>query len=99
MLWYNDRYTGLTCMIQTLDYVVLRGIFDSDTVRTLGMCSSDKQLKSTRYARRRQAAAADASLQLILETNLKPRSVPQYSAIAVPEARARAGIGESQKQT
>ena len=99
MLLYNDRHMGLTYMIQTLEYLSLHWIFDSDTARTLRMCSHDERLKSTLYARRRQAAATDASSQLILETNMKPRSVPQYSAIAVPEARARAGIGELQKQT
>ena len=99
ILWYNDRHTGLAYMIQTLEYLALRGSFDSDTARTLGMSSREERLKSTRCARRRQAAAGDASSQLILETNLKSRSVPRYSPIAVPEARARPGISELQKQT
>ena len=88
-------------MIQTLEYLALRGSFDSDTARTLGMFSRDERLKSTRCARRRQATAGDASSQLILpvETNLKPRAFPRYSPIAVPEARARLGISELQKQT
>ena len=31
MLWYNDRHTGLTYMIPTLEYLAPRGIFASDT--------------------------------------------------------------------
>ena len=99
ILLYNDRHTGWVYMIQTLEYLALRGSFESDTVRTLGMSSHEERPKSTRCARRRQAAASHASSQLILETNLKSRSVLRYSPIAVPEARARLGISELQKQT
>ena len=99
ILWYNDRHMGLAYMIQTLEYLGLRGSFDSDTAWTLGIRSREERLKFTRCAIRRQAAAGDASSQLILETNLMSRSVPRYSPIAVPEASARPGISELQKQT
>jgi len=99
MLWYNDRYTGLAYMVQTLEYLALHGSFDSDTARTLRMCSRDERLRSTRCARQRQAAADDASSHLSVETSLKPRSVPHYTPIAVPEARAQPGVSELLKQT
>ena len=108
MLWYNDRYTGLAYMIQTLEYLALRGSFDSDTARTLQLSSRDEPLRSTRHARRRQAAAGDASSHSgdagshsSDEANLgpRPRSVPRYKPIAVPEARVRPGIGELLRQT
>ena len=101
MLWYNDRYTGLTYMIQTLEYLALRGSFDADTARTLGMSSRAERLKSTRCARLKQAAASDASSLLNADARqgLKPRSVPSYTRIAVPEARVRPGLSQLQKQT
>ena len=99
MLWYNDRNTGLAYMIQTLEYLALRGSFDSDTARTLRMCSRDERRKSTRWARQRHADAGDTSSHLTLEIGLEPRTVPSYTPIAVPEARARAGIGELKRQT
>jgi len=39
MLWYNDRYTGLAYMVQTLEYLALHGSFDWETARTLKMRS------------------------------------------------------------
>ena len=96
MLWYNDRYTGLAYMIQTLEYLAVRGSFDSDTAQTLRMCSRDERLRSTRFARQRQATTGDASS---VEGTLEPRSLPRYTPIAVPEARPRPGICELQRQT
>jgi hypothetical protein len=51
MLWYNDRYTGLAYMVQTQEYLTLRGSFDWKTARTLKMRSRAEQIKSTQYAR------------------------------------------------
>jgi hypothetical protein len=51
MLWYNDRYTGLAYMVQTLEYLALRGSFDWETARTLKMSSRAERIRSTRYAR------------------------------------------------
>ena len=103
MLWYNDRYTSLAYMIQTLEYLALRGNFDADTARTLGMSSRAERLKSTRFARQRQAASSSGSGSSRLgeeaSLGLKARSVPSYSLIAVPEARARPGLGQLLKQT
>jgi len=105
MLWYNDRYTGLAYMIQTLEYLALRGSFDSDTARTLKLSSREERLRSTRCARLRQAAAGDPSAGFRAESTSpaglgpKPRSVPGYTPIAVPEARARLGIHELRRQT
>src|SRR5437660_7717560 len=94
MLWYNDRYTVLAYMVQTLEYLALHGSFDSDTARTLRMCSHDERRRSTRCARQRQAADDDASSHLSVETSLKPRSVPHYTPITVQEARAQLGVSE-----
>jgi hypothetical protein len=99
MLWYNDRYTGLAYMIQTLEYLAVRGSFDSDTARTLRMCSRDERLRSTRCARKRQAAVGDVGSHLSVDTSLKPRSVPRYTLIPVPETRTRPGISELLRQT
>jgi hypothetical protein len=101
MLWYNDRYTGLAYMIQTLEYLALHGSFDSDTARTLGLTSREERLRSTRYARLRQAAAGNAGSRLGVEAGLEPnpRSVPQYIPTAIPESKARPGIRELRRQT
>ena len=101
MLWYNDRYTGLAYMIQTLEYLALRGSFDSDTARTLKLSSREERLRSTRFARQRKAATGDANSHSKAEASLrpKPRSLPRYTTIAVPEARAQPGAGKLQRQT
>ena len=81
-----------------MEYLALHVRFDSNTALTLGMCSRDERLRSTRCARQRQAAADDASSHLSVETSLKPRSIPHYTLIAVPEARAQPGVSELLKQ-
>src|SRR3978361_2212978 len=70
MLWYNDRYTGLAYMVQTLEYLPLRGSFDWETARTLKMRSSVERLRSTRYARQVQVAIGDAGSHLREEMGL-----------------------------
>ena len=98
ILWYNDRYTGLAYMIQTLEYLAFRGSLDSDTARTLRMSSQEERHRSTRHARRRQAAAC-SQLSGVTGEAPKPQSVPFYTPLAVPEARARPGINELLRQT
>ena len=99
MLWYNDRYTGLAYMIQTLEYLALRGSFDSDTAHTLKLSSREERLRSTRFARQRKAATGDANSHSKAEASLrpKPRSLPRYTTIVVLEARAQLGAGELQR--
>lgn len=45
--WSNYRHKRLAYMIQTMEYNVLHGSFDSDTVQTIRMSSYKEQLKST----------------------------------------------------
>ena len=101
MFWYNDRFTGLVYMIQTLEYLAVRRSFNSDTAHTLQLRSRVERLRSTRRVRQKEAAASDADSCPGDEAHpgLKPRSEPRYTPITVPEARARPGISELQSQT
>src|ERR1700710_1420583 len=97
-LWYNDRYTGLAYMVQTLEYLALRGSFDWETSRTLKMRSSVERIRSTRYARQVQVAIGDTGPHLRGEMGLA-WSEPGYSTsmpISVPEARDKPGMPVSQ---
>jgi hypothetical protein len=49
MLWYNDRHTGVAYMVQTLEHLALRRIYDHNTARVLGMQTRNERLLSTRY--------------------------------------------------
>jgi hypothetical protein len=87
MLWYNDRNTSLGYMIQSLEYLALRGNFDPDTACVLGMTDRADRLKGTRMARRRQVAAIASS------HSSAPRnaaSAPRYLPFAIPKARVGA---------
>ena len=70
ILWYNDRYRGLAYMIQTLEYLALRGSFDSDTARTLKLSSREERLRSNRFARQWKAATGDANSHSKAEASL-----------------------------
>ena len=102
MLWYNDRDTGLAYMVQTLEYLALRGSFDWETARTLKMSSGAERIKSTRYARQAQACASagNAGSHLSQEVGLV-RSGPGYTSthISVPEASDQPGMNRLLQRT
>ena len=88
-------------MIQTLEYLPVPGSFDSDTARTLQLCSQAERLRSTRQVRQKEAAASDVGSCPGDEAHPgpKPRSLPRYTPIMVLEAIAQRGISELQSQT
>ena len=51
ILWYNDRHTGITYMVQTLEHLALSGMYDQDTARVLSMRTRNERLLSTRAGR------------------------------------------------
>ena len=51
MLWYNDRHTGITYMVHTLEHLALSEMYDQDTARVLGMQTRNDRLLSTWAAR------------------------------------------------
>src|SRR5207302_11165890 len=53
MLWYNHRHTGIAYMVQVLEHLARRGMYDHDTARILSMQTRDERLLSTRVVRRR----------------------------------------------
>ena len=87
-------------MIQTLEYLALRESLVSHTARTLKLSSQEERLRSTRFAQERKAATGDANSQSKANASLppKPRSLPRYTTITVPEARAQPGAGKLQRQ-
>jgi len=100
MLWYNDRYTGLAYMVQTLEYLALRGSFDWETARTLKMSSRAERIRSTRYARQVQVAVGDAGPHLRREMGLGwPEPGYTSTPISVPEARDKPGMSQLLKRT
>jgi len=51
MLWYNDTYTGIADIIQTLEHLALSGMYDQDTATVLGMQLQNESLLCSRAAR------------------------------------------------
>src|SRR3978361_895508 len=87
-------------MVQTLEYLALRGSFDWETARTLKMSSRAQRIRSTQYARQVQVAVGDAGPHLRREMGLGwPEPVYTSTPISVPEARDKPGMSQLLKRT
>src|SRR3978361_2331234 len=87
-------------MVQTLEYLALRGSFDWETARNLEMSSRAERIRSTRYARQVQVAVGDAGPHLRREMGLGwPEPGYTSTTISVPEARDIPGMSQLLKRT
>jgi hypothetical protein len=101
MLWYNNRYTGLADMVQTLEYLTLHGGFNWEAAQTVKMSSRAERIRSTRYASQVQVAVSDPGSHLRTGMGLG-WSEPGYCTsrpIFIPEARDKPGMSQLLKRT
>ncbi|KAG0640188.1 hypothetical protein HOY80DRAFT_1042629 [Tuber brumale] len=54
MIWYNDRHTGIAYMVQILEHLALRGMYDHDSARVHSMPTRTLRLHATRFVRYRE---------------------------------------------